>query len=306
MDSQPPRVCAAVVRGSSLCYGTTSYVMTNEDGLCDHFYQGCAGWEGSACHGGQGVGLAEKWHYCAPGKELAYLLTTSVFPSLAKATIPALLREWSPRFDRLVAWPSRTMPTSRTRLQPRRWSMTRRRSWGARRGCQQRRGHARRVFPQDEPFGLARSCRGKPARQTSNVSKAAARLFRDQGGGSFVHFTSTSGLIGTFGQANYSASKMGIVGLSNFIARDMHRFGVRSNCVAPFAWSRLTASIPTNSPEEMARVERVKAMSADKGCTLGGLPVCRSVAGCYWADLRGPPQRSFSVQSATSGQVCTQ
>ena len=99
---------------------------------------------------------------------------------------------------------------------------------------------------------------------TFNVSKAAARLFRDQGGGSFVHFTSTSGLIGTFGQANYSASKMGIVGLSNSIARDMHRFGVRSNCVAPFAWSRLTASIPTNSPEEMARVERVKAMSADK------------------------------------------
>jgi NAD(P)-dependent dehydrogenase (short-subunit alcohol dehydrogenase family) len=97
-----------------------------------------------------------------------------------------------------------------------------------------------------------------------NVSKAATPYFREQGSGSFIHFTSTSGLIGNYGQANYSAAKLGIVGLSQSIALDMARFGVRSNCIAPFAWSRMTASIPATTPEEEARVERLKTMSADK------------------------------------------
>lgn len=97
-----------------------------------------------------------------------------------------------------------------------------------------------------------------------NVSKAATPYFKDQGSGSFIHFTSTSGLIGNFGQANYSAAKLGIVGLSQSIALDMARAGVRSNCIAPFAWSRMTASIPASTPEELERVERLKTMSADK------------------------------------------
>jgi NAD(P)-dependent dehydrogenase (short-subunit alcohol dehydrogenase family) len=96
------------------------------------------------------------------------------------------------------------------------------------------------------------------------VAKAAAPYFKDQGSGSFVHFTSNSGLIGNFGQANYSAAKMGVVGLSNSIALDMERFGVRSNCVSPIAWSRLTGSIPTATEEEAQRVERMKEMSPDK------------------------------------------
>ena len=53
------------------------------------------------------------------------------------------------------------------------------------------------------------------------VAHAAARLFREQESGSFVHFTSTSGLVGNFGQANYAAAKLGIVGLSKSIALDM-------------------------------------------------------------------------------------
>jgi len=97
-----------------------------------------------------------------------------------------------------------------------------------------------------------------------NVSKAATPYFREQGSGSFIHFTSTSGLIGNLGQANYSAAKMAIVGLSQSIALDMQRFGVRSNCIAPFAWSRMIATIPSDNPDEQKRLERMQAMSADK------------------------------------------
>lgn len=96
------------------------------------------------------------------------------------------------------------------------------------------------------------------------VSRAAANHFRDQEGGAYVHMTSTSGLIGNFGQANYSAAKLGIVGLSKSIALDMGRYKVRSNCIAPFAWSRMTDSIPATTPEEKARVERMKKMEAGK------------------------------------------
>jgi NAD(P)-dependent dehydrogenase (short-subunit alcohol dehydrogenase family) len=97
-----------------------------------------------------------------------------------------------------------------------------------------------------------------------NVSKAAALYFREQESGCFVHFTSTSGLVGNVGQANYSAAKMGIVGLSRSIALDMQRFNVRSNCIAPFAWSRMIGSIPADTPDEKARVEKLKRMTPDK------------------------------------------
>lgn len=99
---------------------------------------------------------------------------------------------------------------------------------------------------------------------TFNVSRAAATHFRAQTSGAFVNMTSTSGLIGNFGQANYAAAKMGIVGLSKSMALDMGRFRVRSNCIAPFAWSRLIGTIPTNTEEEQARVAKIQQMTPDK------------------------------------------
>ena len=96
------------------------------------------------------------------------------------------------------------------------------------------------------------------------VSKAAAPYFKDQEGGSYIHFTSTSGLVGNFGQANYAAAKLGIVGLSKSIALDMNRFNVRSNCISPFAWSRLIGTIPTETDAEKARVEKIKQMGPEK------------------------------------------
>jgi len=97
-----------------------------------------------------------------------------------------------------------------------------------------------------------------------NVSRAAAPVFKQQEAGSFVHMTSTSGLIGNLAQANYSAAKLGIVGLSKSIALDMRRFGVRSNCIAPFAWSRMISSIKVDSAEQQERVTRLQQMTPAK------------------------------------------
>jgi NAD(P)-dependent dehydrogenase (short-subunit alcohol dehydrogenase family) len=96
------------------------------------------------------------------------------------------------------------------------------------------------------------------------VARAAATHFREQESGAFVHFTSTSGLVGNFGQANYAAAKLGIVGLSKSIALDMQRFNVRSNCISPFAWSRMIGTLPTETEEEKRRVARSQTMTAAK------------------------------------------
>ncbi len=97
-----------------------------------------------------------------------------------------------------------------------------------------------------------------------NMSRAAANHFKEQGSGAFVHMTSTSGLIGNFGQANYSAAKLGIVALSKSIALDMGRFKVRSNCIAPFAWTRMIDSIPITNVEQAQRVEKLKKLVPEK------------------------------------------
>ena len=100
------------------------------------------------------------------------------------------------------------------------------------------------------------------------VSRAAAEHYRKQESGAFVHITSTSGLIGNIGQANYAAAKLGITALSKSIALDMGRYNVRSNCLSPWAWSRMTSSIPTSTPEQAAEVEKLKKMTPDKNAPL--------------------------------------
>ncbi len=96
------------------------------------------------------------------------------------------------------------------------------------------------------------------------MSRACATIFREQNSGAYVHMTSTSGLIGNFGQANYMAAKLGIVGLSRGIALDMARFNVRSNCVSPFAWTRMVQSIPAENEESKARLARSSQVTPEK------------------------------------------
>ena len=124
---------------------------------------------------------------------------------------------------------------------------------------------------------------------TYYVSRAAAPHFKEQESGVFVHMTSTSGLIGNFGQANYSAAKLGVVALSKSIALDMRKFNVRSNCIAPFAWSRMIDAIPTETDAEKARVARMKQMTPAK---IAPLAVC--LASDSAADTNG---QIFSVRN---------
>ncbi len=98
---------------------------------------------------------------------------------------------------------------------------------------------------------------------TFYVSRAAAPHFKAQESGCFIHMSSTSGLIGNYAQVNYGASKMGVAGLSKCIALDMSRFGVRSNAIAPFAFTRMVATIP-ETEDNRDRMEKMRRMKPEK------------------------------------------
>src|SRR6058998_428685 len=87
---------------------------------------------------------------------------------------------------------------------------------------------------------------------TFAVTRAAAPIMREQKWGRFINMTSTSGLIGNVGQANYAAAKLGIFGLTKVTALDMARYNVTANCISPFAWTRMIGTIPTETEAQKA------------------------------------------------------
>lgn len=98
-----------------------------------------------------------------------------------------------------------------------------------------------------------------------NVCRATIELFREQQDGAYVLFTSTSGLIGNIGQANYAAAKLGVHGLSHVVAMENASKNVRANVIAPFAWTRMIGSIPIKDEASAKRVEQFqKKMRADQ------------------------------------------
>ncbi len=80
---------------------------------------------------------------------------------------------------------------------------------------------------------------------TFNYLRAAAAVFKPQGWGRFISVTSINGLRGKFGQTNYSAAKAGVIGLTKAAAKDLGKFGVTANSVAPgFILTEMGESMP--------------------------------------------------------------
>ncbi len=99
---------------------------------------------------------------------------------------------------------------------------------------------------------------------TFTIVKHACILFRQQRSGRVITFSSTSGLYGNSGQANYGAAKDGIAGFTRVVARDMGRYGVTANAIAPSAQTRMIVSVPDEARD-------LRAARGMTGGNVGGL-----------------------------------
>ena len=101
---------------------------------------------------------------------------------------------------------------------------------------------------------------------TFSVVKNAAVLFRQQRSGRIITFSSTSGLYGNSGQANYGAAKDGIAGFTRVAARDLGRYGVTANAISPSAQTRMIGSVP----DEARELRAARGISTGASVTLRG------------------------------------
>ncbi|MFN8543413.1 MAG: SDR family NAD(P)-dependent oxidoreductase [Candidatus Binatia bacterium] len=98
---------------------------------------------------------------------------------------------------------------------------------------------------------------------TFTVTRAAAPHMRERQWGRVINMTSTAGLVGNIGQANYAAAKMGIFGFTKSVALEMARYNVTANCISPFAWTRMIGTMPSETEIEKARLEKLKRMGPE-------------------------------------------
>lgn len=98
-----------------------------------------------------------------------------------------------------------------------------------------------------------------------NVNRAAINLFREQNYGRIIMVSSTSGLLGNIGQANYGSAKFGVVALARIVALENQSRGITANVIAPSADTRMTRSVPTpkDPAAAAAREERLRRSRAD-------------------------------------------
>ncbi|MGB1402828.1 MAG: SDR family NAD(P)-dependent oxidoreductase [Porticoccaceae bacterium] len=94
---------------------------------------------------------------------------------------------------------------------------------------------------------------------SANCSKAVWELMREQGYGRIVMTTSSSGMYGNFGQANYGAAKMAVVGLMNTLCIEGEKYNIKINCLSPTAGTRMLEGLITSEQSDIMTVESVTA-----------------------------------------------
>jgi NAD(P)-dependent dehydrogenase (short-subunit alcohol dehydrogenase family) len=105
-----------------------------------------------------------------------------------------------------------------------------------------------------------------------HVTQPAFRLMREQGYGRIVVTSSASGLLGNFGQSNYGAAKMGLVGLMHVLAIEGASKGITANAIAPIAGTRMTQELlgPMADKFDPAYVSPVVAFLSSEACDVSG------------------------------------
>ena len=104
---------------------------------------------------------------------------------------------------------------------------------------------------------------------TWNCTRHASAIMREQKSGRIISFTSTSGLYGNPGQANYGAAKDGIAGMTRVVARELGKYGITVNAIAPIAQTRMIASVPKQK-QASAKAERgIETPKSNPASTVG-------------------------------------